>query len=350
MSFKTFTEMGGFKLLAVARLSSGSYSIVCYLLNCLAAGIDDVVSSPGELAVLLGISEKVVKQAVAELVESKIVVQSTATSKSLVLRMVLDSEKWVNLRREPTKTKRSHLGDAKNLHRIHPVPGGLSFEEALLFPVKRPKGVPPQLLALEGGRQSPPNGGSHGAAHEGLQGAGSGAGATPKRDVTEREAERIYDAFQAHHARVQSPEKEHTYAYLLAESHPPEQVLEIIQHFAAEIPSLGLLAGAWLHYSEKFHKDAASHTQLDFAAFRKKHEAAEKRLRSLSNAELKRAQQHKLILNADEELLLRLFMRHEHPRKQLYWALQARDRYPHLQDFLSATSELAVLPDAPRRV
>ena len=67
MGLQTFVDKGGFKLLAVSRLSSGAYALVCYLVNCLAAGVDEVVSSVGELSVLIGIPDRLTKQALEEL-------------------------------------------------------------------------------------------------------------------------------------------------------------------------------------------------------------------------------------------------------------------------------------------
>jgi hypothetical protein len=139
-------------------------------------------------------------------------------------------------------------------------------------------------------------------------------------------------------------EKERAYAALLCENHPVEQIASLIEAFGREIPSLGLLAGAWMHYSERFHHLEKDEISLD--AFRKKTDAMERKLRTLAASELKRAQSLKVILSADEELLLRIFMRHAHPRRQLYWALQVRGRYPHLQDFFTATADMAQRPGA----
>lgn len=375
----TFAELGGFKLLAVARLSPGAYSIVCYLLNSLVAGIEEVLSSPGELSVLLGISEKDVKQALEELEASKIISLTSGSGKTLVMRLGLEIGQWENLRRPvQARRKRATLGDAKNIRALHPQtsstekekphsvpnerPGGvtgitpvggtgftpspagqagassngrskhghspLSSHEALVFPAKRATpSQPPQLTALDGGK--------HGASARG--------GIHSHDELLQKDADKVYDAFKSNHRGNHNPDKEKSYALLLVESHPAEQVMSLILHFGGEIPSLGMLAGAWLHYSEKFNH---THTEVnDFEAYRKKHRAAEKKLRMLAQAELKRSQAHKLLLNADEELLLHIFVRHQQPRRQLYWALQARDRYPHLQDFFASLSDIALPPE-----
>lgn len=145
MNLRDFWERGGFKVLAVARLGSCSYSLVLYVLNCLVAGIEEIVSSTGELSILLGVPEKQVKAAIEELSESNILSVTKKHSKTLVLKMILDPGQWVNLRSTPERNKRM-LGDAKNLHslipqenignKVKPTKVSLSSQEALVFPRK----------------------------------------------------------------------------------------------------------------------------------------------------------------------------------------------------------------------
>jgi hypothetical protein len=98
-----------------------------------------------------------------------------------------------------------------------------------------------------------------------------------------------------------------------------------------------------MHYSDTFHKH--QNEQVDLESYRQRHMSAEKRIRTLANTELKKAQANKSILSADEQLLLRIFLRHEQPRRQLYWALKVRERYPHLHDFFAVTADLALPPN-----
>lgn len=323
MSILTFAERGGFKLLAVSRLSAGAYSLVCYLLNCTAAGAEEVLSTSGELSVMLGITERLVRSAIDELASSHIIeLMPVAKGPTFRLRICLDCSKWENLRRAPQNKKRTQIGDA---HNIHPMPS----HDALVFPAQRIGNH--KLQALAGGKEK--------------------QNKTPQINSEEKllnDALQIYDAFLNQKSQgTHNPDKEKSYAHLLVESHPVEQILALIQHFGAEIPSLGMLAGAWLHYSEKFHKLNAATSDLQ--NYRKKHFTDDKKLRNLSQAELKRGAAGKVLLTDDEQLLLQIFVRHENPRRQLYWALQAKERYPHLDDFFVACKDLAIPPDTKKK-
>ena len=360
MGLQTFVDKGGFKLLAVSRLSSGSYGLVCYLVNCMAAGVEEIVSSVGELSVLLGIPERHVKLSVEELEECNIVVvtrpavetsraTASAFSKPLALCLNLNVNGWKNLRKTPVPRKnKGNLGDAKNIHplrpqaprmagkktSLHQVPseeldgeqgarkvvamgiaeGGLSPKEALVFPAKKRSGAGSELKS---------SGGTEG-------------------DIQSVAMNRVVESFAEHKDGQIDQDKEREYAELLCENHPTEQILELIGAFGKEIPSLGLLAGAWAHFSERFLKLGKEEISLD--AFRKKNSSMEKRLRQLAQNELKRAQNLKVTLSEEEQILLRIFCRHEQPRKQLYWALAVKERYPHLSDFFAATLGMALKP------
>jgi hypothetical protein len=302
VNLRNFGERGGFKVLAVARLSSCSYSLVLYVLNCLVAGIDEIVSSTGELSVLLGVSEKQVKFAIDELSENNILSITKKHGKTLVLKMNLDPEKWKNLRSSPERNKRV-LGDAKNLHSIipqknlnekpKPIKVTLSSHEALLFPNKKK------------------------TKHEGIH---------------DEKLNKIIKIFTQNQKNNIDLEKETDFAKLLLENHPIDQIISLINFFSKEIPSLSMLAGAWFHYLNKYREETAEVDDLN--AFRRKHEDYDKKIRNLAYFELKKIQKEKKSISADEELLLHILMRHEQPRKQLYWALKAKEKYPGLIVFL----------------
>jgi hypothetical protein len=302
VNLRNFGERGGFKVLAVARLSSCSYSLVLYVLNCLVAGIDEIVSSTGELSVLLGVSEKQVKFAIDELSENNILSITKKHGKTLVLKMNLDPEKWKNLRSSPERNKRV-LGDAKNLHSIipqknlneksSPIRVPLSSYEALLFPNQKK---------------------------------------TKHEDIHDEKLNKIIKIFTQNQKNNIDLEKETDFAKLLLENHPIDQIISLINFFSKEIPSLSMLAGAWFHYLNKYREETADVDDLN--AFRRKHEDYDKKIRNLAYFELKKIQKEKKTISADEELLLRILMRHEQPRKQLYWALKAREKYPGLTMFL----------------
>lgn len=372
MNFKRFAERGGFKLLAVARLSAPAYALVSYLLNGLVANVEEVVTSAGELALILGVSERQVKAAVAELSDSGIVHVTERNGSTCLLRMNLDPTQWRNLAKSPERKARHKIGDAKNVRALHPQPpvpngshpvdtdkigaggkvkplkgrksaesaDGLSAHEALVFPARTSAGKSGEkvsLLPISGGRS-----GQRNESENVINGRRTSAADAPSS--VEHESKRIFDAF----IKLESEEhdldaaREFDYARLLAESHPTEHVLQLISHFGKEVPSLALLAGAWMHYSDTFHKH--QNEQVDLESYRQRHQSAEKKIRALANTELKKAQSHKSILSADEQLLLRIFLRHEQPRKQLYWALKVRERYPHLHDFFAVTADLALPP------
>lgn len=351
MNLKRFADRGGFKLLAVARFSASSYALVCYLLNGLMAKVEEVVTSPGELALLLGVPERQIKTALAELSESGVVEVTERNGTTRILKLNLDPTQWKNLARSSDKKKRSSIGDAKNIRPLHPQPPvpngshlvGLSAEEALVFPLKTKKSkskVEQQagaLYSIQGGLKPESN-------HSRNKKNSSNDFEMPSS--IDHESKRIFDSFLdsvGTHEELDR-DREMDYARLLAEAHPTEHVLQLISHFGREVPSLALLAGAWMHYSETFHKQ--QHEQVDLESYRQKHQSAEKRIRTLANSVLKRAQSHKVVLSADEQLLLRIFLRHEHPRRQLYWALRVRERYPHLHDFFAVTAELALPPQS----
>ncbi|BBH53525.1 hypothetical protein [Fluviispira sanaruensis] len=308
MNLRSFWERGGFKVLAVARLSSCSYSMVLYVLNCLVAGIEEIVSSTGELSILLGVPERLVKSAIEELSVSNILSITKKHEKTLVIRMVLDPEKWTNLRSTPERNKRM-LGDAKNLHSLIPQKEikkkskprkvSMSSQEALLFPKKNVN-------------KSDKNN---------------------KEILKNTEAiDKIISAFVNYHKNEIDVNKEEKFAALLLEDHSLEQIISLINFFSKEIPSLSMLAGAWFHYMNKYREEMADVDDLN--AFRKKHEGFDEKIRAMASYELKRIQKERKAITADEELLLLILMRHEQPRKQLYWALKARDKYPGLNVFL----------------
>jgi hypothetical protein len=351
MLLQTFIDKGGFKLLAVARLSGAAYATVCYLCNCLAAGVEEIVTSTGELSLLLGVGERATRVALEELESSRIVfITGQGQGKTLALRLNVDPTSWDNLRKDPapSKRRRSPLGDAKNIHSLlpqSPLPEG---QNGRLRDVSDPspgeKADGPTPTSENSGSIAMALGASGLSSREALifPVGKQGQKSTEKHHNPDLEAtaiKRVLEVFGKYKDTFDI-EKETSYAALLSENHPVEQIVEILQAFGKEIPSLGLLAGAWLHYSERLHHLEKEEISLD--AYRKKHETMEKKLRQLAHAELKRAQGLKVTLSADEELLLRIFTRHDQPRKQLYWALQAAARYPHLQEFFHATAHMAL--------
>lgn len=296
MDFKTFAKSGGFKLLAAARLSSSAYALVCYLLHCFASGVEDVISTSSELSLLLGLPQPLVENALHELAENKVIRVRKKAGQSVVIHFNLESSKWENVL-FPDKKKRSHLGNAENIHPLRRKTD-VHFTPLLSVPEPKPTGVNPEV------------------------------------------AERIYKEFVGGKKFTkQEAEKEKNYAQLLAEYHPLDQIIAFINHFGAEIPSLGLLVGGWLHFSERFH--TKQHVVEDLSAFRKKSENSSKSLRSDARLELKKHESKKIKITSDEELLLQIFIKHKEPRKQLFWAIRSSHRYPNLSEFFERVKDLA---------
>jgi hypothetical protein len=319
MDFQKFANRGGFKILALSKFSAPAFSLVCYLLNCSLAGVEDVLCSSKELALMLDTQEQKVKDALEELKKSGAVSLKNMGKNNQTIRLSLEIEEWALQAKNLPKEKKGKIGVAKNISRLSPqvVPkkgvklksvDERSARELLMFPI-----------------QNKPRG----------------------EKLKKVEFERILEAFLERKGAAGSKKtldtaKETQYAELLAENHPANQVIELIEKFGAEIPSLAMLAGAWMHYVERFSEVKKQEVSLDI--FRKKIEAQEKKLRMLALSDLKKVEVGKLVLSSDEQLLLRIFSRHAEPRKQLYWALQTKERYPRLAVFFQQTQEFAAAP------
>lgn len=319
VNLRNFWEQGGFKVLAIANLGSCSYSLFLYILNCIVAGIDEIVSSTGEISILLGVPEKQVKIAIEELSESNILRVTKKHGRTLVLKLNLNPEKWKNLRRFPEGNKRI-LGDAKNLHslipqnkistKLKPTNIALSSQEALVFPKKIDISIKH--------KKSKDN-----------------------KSTLDIEIKKILKIFEKYQKNKINVTKESSFARLLLENHPIDQIIALIHFFSKEIPSLSMLAGAWFHYLNIYREETTEVDDLN--AFRKKHLNFDEKIRALASSELKKIQKEKKIITPDEELLLHILIRHDQPRKQLYWALKAKERYPGLTLFLTQAKNSAEL-------
>ena len=100
MLLKKFIDNAGFKILSMAQLSSCEYSIIFYLLNCLASGLKQIIITDHELATNIGFPGADSIKALEQLVEKNIVKikfneKRLATANStLSLSMQLDFENW----------------------------------------------------------------------------------------------------------------------------------------------------------------------------------------------------------------------------------------------------------------
>ena len=73
MKIKKFIKESGFKALAVAKLSQCEYSIILYLMNCTASGLDEIITMESELASFIGYSEDLVSKSISNLSEKNII-------------------------------------------------------------------------------------------------------------------------------------------------------------------------------------------------------------------------------------------------------------------------------------
>ena len=73
MSFNQFVGESGLKVLSMARLGQCEYSIMLYLLNCSASGLDELVTNEKELSSLIGYPLNVIQEGISTLVERNIV-------------------------------------------------------------------------------------------------------------------------------------------------------------------------------------------------------------------------------------------------------------------------------------
>ena len=109
----------------------------------------------------------------------------------------------------------------------------------------------------------------------------------------------------------------------------------MIRHFGKRIPSLSLLASNWAQYVEKYEDE---HLTIDFVGVRKKHHDLDQKVRDASLSALERRDMTEL--SEEEGNVLNVLAYHRHPRRQLFWAFQMRNRYPKLAEFFKATQDL----------
>ena len=121
---------------------------------------------------------------------------------------------------------------------------------------------------------------------------------------------------------------------ILVDTHPIDQILLLIKHFEHRIPTLSLLTSSWSHYHETY---LAEHHNIDLLSARKKHQQLDEQLRSSIKETL---DQQIKDLSEDEIHILEILKKHKHPRRQLFWAFQARSKYPKLNAFFDRNMSL----------
>ena len=283
-------------MLAMARLTECEYSIVLYLMNCSVSGLDQIITTEAELSSLTTYEEEEIGVALESLAGRHIV--------------------------------RAHYSDQMHAYSVHPsIRLGFQFDmsrwqleyeedanshDAVVYPFLRSKRAHLEILKK-----------------------------------TEEEAKacsgeqketwsRVVDSFmQGRSLDDEEVEANSTSAKILMETHPVDQVLLLLRHFRHRIPSLSLLASNWDHFQELFETETQ---RVDLMDARKKHQELDQQLKESSKKWLENADDHKL--NPSEINILKLLIRHRHPRRQLFWAWQARSRYINLDDFFEENSAL----------
>ncbi|MBM4251355.1 MAG: hypothetical protein FJ146_05255 [Deltaproteobacteria bacterium] len=296
-NFKRFIKESGFKVLALARLSQCEYSVVFYLLNCAASGLDQFITTEAELASLIGYDDATLRTTLSELATKHIIkihygdLNANGDSTSASVGLQYDVSKWV-LTYDVQAT--SH--------------------DAIVFPFRRTGSA--ALQVLEGQKRDP-------RSSKRAEGEGN------------HTWQRVIESFiQNRSLDDDELEQVEAAAKILVEVHPVDQVLLMLRHFNLRIPTLSLLASSWQHYQEIFESETQ---KVDMLGARQKHQELDQKLRDQGEALLAEAQS---ALTEEERTVLQILVKHRHPRRQLFWAYQLRSRYPNLASFFADNASL----------
>lgn len=279
MQLNKFMKDAGFKILALSNLSSPQYSVVLYLINCAASGMDEILTTYSEFSSLMGYDEDTLREALLSLVDKNMIrlLPGTSNADSIRISFEFEVNHWI-IRQTQDLTPR----------------------DALIFPFKSKSGAGKKVIIHKA------------------------------EDSAETEA---WEVILNEYAREHEPSTldlatEVKAAHVLTETHPLNQVLIVLRYFGKRIKSLSLLASSWQHFQELFESE---NHKVDLDDARKKHHLLDEQLRNYAREHLSKAAQHDL--SEDEIAVLKVIVYHQHPRRQLYWAYQFHDRYPKLQNF-----------------
>ena len=298
-SFQSFVNDSGLKVLSMARLTSCEYSLMLYLLNCAASGLDELITTNIEVAGLIGsTSEHEIKTSLESLNERNL----------------------IHLRHgepHPHNGKQSlRIGINKDISTWHlDFDDDVTSHDAIIFPFRREN----SLHVVEG--------------HPELSNDRltiSKAAPTWKRILN--------TFFHEQNPTDDEYEKAKKDAQILIDTHHVDEVLLILRHFGERIPTLSLLASSWEHYLDIFEAEIQ---KVDLMDARQKHQEQDNRLRQLVDELLTRKED--MSLTPEEITVLKILSSHRHPRRQLFWAYQTRGRYPNLKMFFNQNVK-AMLP------
>lgn len=285
-----FMKNSGFKVLAMARFNQSEYSVLLYLINCAVARIDELVTTKAELASLIGYDIPSMTYALNNLSERKAVRIKYADlhangddNAAMRIAINFDIQKWrLNFEED------------------------LTVSDAIVFPFRR---LGRTLQVIDN-----------------------------PQEFHRETWQRVLDSFCDNNGvDPDNPlaEKLVEEAKVLVETHPVDQVLLLLRHFKDRVSSLSLLASSWNHYVEMFEHETM---KVDFSTARKKHSEQDSLLQKRAREYLDRALV--MQLEPEEVSVLKIIINHRHPRRQLFWAYQARTRYPHLMAFFNENEEL----------
>ena len=293
MSMSQFIQGSGFKVLAMARLSPCEYSMILYLMNCAVSGLDQIITTEAELSSLIGYDEEEIRGVIDSLAQRNLIRAhykdaNHSVHPSLRLGFQFDMDRW-------------HLSYEEDV----------TSHDAVVYPFVR----------------------NHKAQLEILPEAKEPGKGTVQSTQT---WQRVLDSFLDKRSLDDNEIEENvTSAKILVETHPVDQVLLLLRHFKSRILSLSLLASNWDHYQELYEGETQKVNLMDA---RKKHQELDEKLKESSRNWLENAEKHSLSLA--EINILKLLIRHRHPRRQLFWAYQARSRYVNLEHFFAENSSL----------
>lgn len=301
MSVQSFYRESGFKLLALAKLSQCEYSVVLYLLNCAVSGLDHIITTENELALALHREPIDIRDAIGNLTSRGMIrvgygdLTQAPKVQSMRLSMQFDTHKWQH-----------ENGDSRTSH------------DALVFPFRRQGAT--NLHVLDGHRRD----------------TGRDRERHNHRQAEAHTWQRVLESFIRNRslddAELTTSE---VAARTLCETHPVDQVILMLRHFGPRIPTLSLLASSWQHFQLLFEEETQ---KVDMLEARQKHMELDQKVRDFATEYYGRKDD--LDLTEEEQAVLQILSSHRHPRRQLFWAWQMRNRYPNLAKFFDETSGL----------
>ncbi len=280
-----FIRESGLKLLAIMPLKHLERRVILYLLHSLGSGLEYVITNLEELSSLLDADSKDLSDAVQEL----------QIRNMISLRYKYNNK--VDLDRQSFR-----LGlQAQTKRWVYPGEKTKSSKDALVFPFRRESGAALQVVKDEVDQKK------------------------SRQDVVVEILAKFKGDRSLDHEEM---EKSREVAEVLLETHPAPQIFLMLDHFGDRIRSLSYLASSWQHYLDQFEYESQSISIIDA---KQKQLEVQKKIRDQVQNLLDRSDA--LQLKEEERTVLKVLLKHRHPRRQLYWAYTVRDRYPNLADF-----------------